>query len=439
MQASAFNLLLLLLYCLSSAVPAFAAEEMNMSGAVERGLKANPGLQAVKEELQGSDYGVKAAKSAFAPQFSSGYGYTKLDRPPSPLNKNRDRWRFHFNIHQPICTGFQLLAAHEKAKLIRENKEAKLKKARLELTARIRQTFLSLLAFREEERSARQALERLQAHLRVSRAFYESGVKTKLDVLQAQSDVAEARQQLLTARMGSGTQKARLDSLLAVDSQSEEISYHGRLNFIPVKISLPECLREAKLKRPDVKMAQKSALIASEDARIVASDFYPELGADFDYYRYGDGPEVDGSEFQDPSEWQMGVSLQWKFFEWGKTYFEYKQARKGQMRIEAELEDLLLNVQFEVKASYLDIQTSKQKIKVARSGLREAKEGYRMAKARYQSQVGTSTEVLDAQTRLAESEANLTAALKEYLSAAVNLLSAIGREKYSIMNAPAIY
>lgn len=417
------------------APPVAAGNKMDMSAAVRRGLEANPGLQAARHELAGSEFGEEASKAAFGPSVRAGYGYTGLDEVPHfqrIRTGDRDNWALHLKVSQPVFTGFRLMNGYEKAKLARENKEAKLKRARLELIRNIQESFLRLLEFREKARSAEDTVKRLKEHLKVSRSFYEVGVRPRLDVLEARADVADAEQKLLRVRNGERTMHARLNSLLGF-AVNRDVHYSGALEFVPVELSVRDCFKEARNNRPDVRMAEKSVEIAVRDINLTASDFYPHIAAEFDYYSQGDDPGVDGSEYQDPSEWQVGVNLSWKVFEWGKTYYEYKRAREGKSRIESELEELLHQVAYEVQSAYLRVRETRERIKVARAGLTEAREGYRMARARYKAQVGTNAQVLDAQDRLSRSEANLTAAMSGYLRAAAELLAAMGREQTDIL------
>jgi len=57
-----------------------------------------------------------------------------------------------------------------------------------------------------------------------------------------------------------------------------------------------------------------------------------------------------------------------------------------------------------------------------------ARESYRMALARYQAQVGTNTDVLDAQAKVSSSEASLSQALSDYQTALSNLYVAMGEK-----------
>ncbi|HCO11866.1 MAG TPA: TolC family protein, partial [Desulfonauticus sp.] len=156
-----------------------------------------------------------------------------------------------------------------------------------------------------------------------------------------------------------------------------------------------------------------------------------QVEADFDYYRYGEDPRVDGTKFKDPSQWQVSVGLKWNFFESGQSFYKVKQAQSNIFRLESEYQNLKNTLSFEVKAAYLKVQSQKQSIIVAKKGLAEAEEGFRLAQARYEAKVGTNTDVLDAQARLSKAEANYIQAMADYLIALANLNKAMGKEEFS--------
>ena len=443
MKSSVFpclSLLILLLF-----VPAHnagAGDVLDLEATVKTGLERNHSLQAVREALIGTEYGVRSARGAFGPRLSTSYSYSRLDEPPmvgidprtgERIKGSRNVWTMNFNIEQPLFTGFNILSNFERAKLGNEQAESQLSRAELELVLEIQNTFLDLLAARETVRVAEDSLTRLRSHLNRSQSFYDVGLAPRLDVLQAQVDVAQAEQDLISARNGVDNLTAGLNMLLNLPLE-QEVFYHGELDFLPFELTLEECRELALRNRPDIFIADKSIQIALKDEKITASTFYPQLGASFNYTRHGDDPGVSGTRHRDASEWRAGVQMQWTLFEWGRRYYAYKQAGQNTRQLMSEYENLLYIVVFEVKSSYLNINESRQRITVARQGIEEAREGYRMAEARYEAQVGTSTDVLDAQARLSEAEANLIRANADYLKALAAIYNAMGRVNINLKN-----
>jgi outer membrane protein len=417
-----------------------AGEVLDLEAAVNMGLERNHSIQAVREALKGTEYGILSARGAFGPRLKTSYAYTRLDEtptardpgpPPREIKDSRNVWTMNFNIYQPLFTGFNILSNFEKSRLRNEQAESQLSRAELELVLEIQNTFLDLLAARESVRVAQDSVTRLESHLNVSQSFYEVGLAPRLDVLQAQVDVAQARQDQISAMNVVGNLTARLDMLLNLPP-GQEVSYQGELDFRPFNLGLEECRALALKNRPDIFIADKSVQIALKDEKITASSFYPQVGASFDYNRRGDDPTVSGSRLYDQSEWRAGVQLEWTFFEWGRTYYAHQQAEQSTRQLMEEYQDLLNIVVFEVKSSYLNIDESRQRIFVAREALAEARESYRMSQARYEAQVGTNTDVLDAQAKLSGAEANLIRASADYLKALASIYNAMGQKNISL-------
>ncbi len=414
---------------------AWAAETLTMRDAVEAGLRSNPSILAVREALAASDYAVKSAKAAFGPSLSTQYGYTRLDERPQAFGANAgtlDNWELAFNVHQPLFTGFNLLTTHEKTMLQKEQVASQVDNAELRLTVAIQDAFLRLLQARENVRSAEDSLVRLRSQLKVSTAFYDVGLRPKLDMLQAEVDVATAEQLLLTAKNNEATLNAELNTLVG-KSVEADVEYVGDLRYFPMSLTLAECLEHADRHRPDLRIARQAVMVAEKDKVLAAVPYYPQVGADFNYIRAGEDPLVHGGDYHKPSHWNAQVGLKWTLFEWGKTYYGERQAEKNVSRLGQEYQSLEDEAAFEVKRSFLQIQSAEKRIAAARQGLVAAKESYRMALARYEAQVGTNTDVLDAQAKQTQSEALLNEALSDYGRAVAGLYGAMGQKNPELL------
>ena len=323
---AAFAAALVLTWSLvAMAAPACAATVYNLQQAVEQALEANPGMQAVRHELLGAEDGRKAARGAFLPSATVTYGYTRYDhKQPNrdQVTADNDVWAAGLNIHQNLFTGFNILSSYQKAQLGRENTEAKVRYTELSLVTNVQQNFLALLKAREDVRSATDSVTRLKEQLKVTQAFHDVGLKPRLDVLQAEVDLARAEDFLIAAENRVATQMARMNTLLNLDLDAD-VDYEGDLNYQPFSMGIDEALERAYKDRPDLYMAAKSVQIAIKDKKIVDSGFYPQIGADFDWSTFGDHPMADGNEYSktEYSEWTVGVGASWKFWAWGSTYY----------------------------------------------------------------------------------------------------------------------
>ncbi len=403
----------------------------DMKSAVERGLEANPSMVAARAALSSAEYGVWSAASDLGPTASATYGPNWLDRKTAAGAGNTDDyWAAHLNISQPLFAGFALLSSLQKSSLNEEYYAANLDQAELNLIKQIQIAFLGLLEGRMNVKSAQDAVERLLSQSKVTQAFYDVGLKPKLDVLQAAVDLATAQQNLLTAENSVATSLAQLNTLLNLPLNAE-VEYLGGLeSIIPFTASLEECLVRAYDARPDIIMGLKSARMAAKDSNIALADILPAIYGNFDWYKLGDDADLD-AESPDWARaraeyWTASISLSYTLKPLGGDVADILAAEKTLSKMLAQLEETRLNAGYEVKEKYLNLHEAEDRIEVARKSVEAAEESYRMAEARYQAQVGTNTDVLDAQARLSESEAQLISALADYNRALAELYAAMG-------------
>jgi outer membrane protein TolC len=401
--------------------------------AVEYGLANNPTMVSARAQLLGSEYAQKSAMADFFPTATATYGFLSYDRQPKNsgvATGDQTSWYSQLNLHQPVFTGFSLLSTYQKAKLTKEQNEAKLTQTELALISAIQTYYLSHLKAKMDVKSANDSVERLQSQLKVTQAFYEVGLKPKLDVLQAEVDLATAQQTQLTAKNSLDTTRAKLNSLLNLPLEAP-VEYVGELTYSPFSMDLASCLSLAYKNRPDILIGIKSVSIAEKDQTISGSSFYPQVGADYNYYKKGDAPGMQDSKYlsaQGKEYWTVGASASWTFFQWGSTYNSYKSSGETVNKLRADLENTKLGAGFEVKQYLLSQREAADRIDVARKSVETARESYRMALARYQAQVGTNTDLLTAQASVSSSEASLSQALADYQTALSNLYVAMGEK-----------
>ncbi len=409
------------------------APALTLAQAVGKALADNPQIASAQTIIKAAQHGIHSAQGGFYPKASGGYKYTLYNQVAPLAGRSDHQFQLFFNVKQNIFTGWNLDETLGKAKLQYEQAQANLSDTELSLILSVQENFLNMLAAREDLRSARDAVTRLESQLQVTQAFYDVGLKPRLDVLQAETDLAGAEDGLLKAQNAVATQQARLNTLLAMPIEAE-VAYVGELAYAPLPLELPTALEKAYKNRPDMWLASLAVDIARKDAGVARSALFPQVSADFSWYRQGEDPDVNGGSYNetDFTGWDASITGSYELFDGGESRNAWKQAQESAASLAQDLRNLRLEVAFDVKSKILDIEEAAKRIKVARVGVASAKEGYRMAVARYQAQVGTNTDVLDAQARLTTAEANLTSALADYQIALARFYVAIGERNQAL-------
>lgn len=410
--------------------PALPTRPLGMVEAVERALGQNPSLGSQEAQARASEEYRKSRRGTFGPRLGLSYSANKQERDSSPSSSRPPEmgtWSFGINVTQPVFQGLRLLANYQAAMLQSDSDLAALRRAELSMTEQVQTAFLACLAADETARSEREALARLKDQLRITRAFYEVGLRPRLDVLQAEVDVSQAESSLVQAENRRDTGYAQLNTLLGFPANSA-IAYQGELAHIPFRMTLEQCLQKAYAQRPDLFMAKKAVEIAKKNQLAVQSDYYPQIEAYYRINKQGNTPGMQrmGSQGSRVDTWEIGASATWNVFQWGVTWYEDKRAGWQVTRMRHEEESLKLDVGYEIKSRFLAVREAEKRITLAETAIVQAREAYEAALARYREQVGTNFDVLDASSNLTRAQANLTSARADYLTALAQLYAAMG-------------
>ena len=403
---------------------------LDMAAAVARALERNPSLGAQEAQSRASEEGRKSARGAFGPKLGMTYSATRQERATQPSSSKPPRlgsYAWGVEISQPVFQGFMLLNSYQKAALQADSDKAALRQAELAMTEQVQTEFLNYLRAEENVRSEGDSLARLRDQLRITTAFYEVGLRPRLDVLQAEVNVSEAENLLIKAENTRDTAQARLNTLLGLTAAAPA-RYVGRLEHVPFRRSLEQCLEAAYRQRPDLLMAAKAVEMAAKDRGMKQSDYYPQIEAYYNVNQSGNTPDLQrrGEGGGRAANWEVGARAVWNVFQWGATYYADQQAGWQVTRLRHEEENLKLNVGYDIKSRLLAVHEAEKRIAVAEKGVTQAREAYDAALARYQEQVGTNFDVLDASANLTRAQASLTGARADYLTALAQIYVAMG-------------
>ena len=410
---------------------------LTMSQAVNKALRDNPRVAAAQAGVQAAAEGVKAARGAFGPALGASYSITAAEQPISNT-AGRQQAVLRTGLTQELFAGFKTLATWQQTALQAEQEKENQRNVDLTLVQQVQESYLEYLKALENIRSARDALQRLKSQRQVTQAFFNEGLRPRLDLLQADVDVSRAEALLIQAENTRSTQAARLNTLLNLPV-TDDVEYMGSLDPIPFSFGFAHSLERASRQRPDLRMAALSVDIAGKEREKVQSGYYPRISATANWSTRGSGWDAAGSSGMSTgySDREVTLSADWTIFDWGQTWYADRQAGFTQTRLKAEAENLRQEVAYEIKSRLLMASDAERRIAVAQKSVTQAKEAYDVAVARYQAQVGTNTDVLDAQAKLSLEESGLTGAKADYLSALARLYVAMGEIHADLSEAPA--
>ena len=406
---------------------------LTLEESIQLALERNLEVQVAKEEILFAREGKNRARTGFLPRLSADYEYRRLSEASTTVggitaeNADQDQYRFTGTVAQPLFSGFQILSNYQLAKLGLDVAKIQLQRTRLDLILAVKKSYFEILRAEKISQVAEQSVLQLQEGVRVAQNFVQVGMRPKVDVLDAETRLGEAELQLIVANNDTGVAKARFNTVLRQPIDTP-VAVVDILTTESYERSYESSQQIALQHRPELLEANKNVAIAEKEVTLVKSDYYPDVTLSANYYRQGDDPTVDGSDFVDRENWDIVAGATWTFFEWGKTRYATNQQRARLRQAQESLEQIKDGILLEVKTAFLSVQAAERGIRVAAKSVESAEENFRISQERYKEQVATATEILDAQTRLTQARTNYTNDLVVFNLARAALVRAMGLE-----------
>jgi outer membrane protein TolC len=164
--------------------------------------------------------GVRAARAPYFPTLAVNYARNGLGSSSAfnPLPPNfRYSGQLRFSVNVPVFDQFNRQQALAQAQVAEASADADARDARLAAAQTVAAQLAALGTARAQAAAQRVAITAGEEALRVQRQRYRLGVATVLDVLTAQTQLAQARFQLAQARFAARTARAQLEALAGRD------------------------------------------------------------------------------------------------------------------------------------------------------------------------------------------------------------------------------
>jgi len=126
------------------------------------------------------------------------------------------------------------------------------------------------------------------------------------------------------------------------------------------------------------------------------------------------------------------ASLKFNIFDGGRIGADVIQAKAALKQRQDELADLGGQIDYQVRAAFLDIQSAADQVAVAKSNLELANQTLEQARDRFSAGVTDNIEVVQAQQSVASANDNLISALFGHNLAKVALARALGAAQQGI-------
>ncbi|MBN2209113.1 MAG: TolC family protein, partial [Candidatus Coatesbacteria bacterium] len=261
----------------------------------------------------------------------------------------------------------------------------------------------------------------LERHLRDAEAGFAAGTIARFEVLRAETQLANARQGLISAQNGVQLARAAFNNVLGrpIDTPVDLIEPPAA-SF--VELELAACVETALKSRPEILQSEMLLDVNEKLVDVAKISGKPKLNFLWNYNRNFDVTMFNPRE----SSWAAFLTASMSIYDGGATQAAVDMADSDAETAKLTLEQVVNGVTLDAKQSYLSLSESQERIRAAETALEQARESMRLAEVRYKSGVSVQLELLDAQAALTLAETNHVNALYDYQIALAKLERAVG-------------
>jgi outer membrane protein TolC len=267
-------------------------------------------------------------------------------------------------------------------------------------------------------------LEAAERNLRDTQLREEVGVGTRFDVLQAEVQVANARQTLTQAtsqRQISQRQLARrLNIQPSIDLTTLAVNIAGAW-----PLSLEESIVLAFQNRSELEQFLVEREFNDAQRQASLSAVRPNLGLFAQYGVQSLLSSSSGASSSIDDGFSLGAQFNWRLFDGGAARASADQSEIDIETDESEFESARNDIRVQVEEAYYTLVSNQSNIDTASVAVNQAEEALELANLRFNAGVGTQLEVINAIRDLTEAQGNLVTAVLEYNRALARLERAV--------------
>ena len=456
-----FLLSMLLFSMPSQAIESITAgQTLSLEDCVSIALNNSPQLKIYENQRDISKTQVNLAKTDYAPTFGIGTGYntTYAD------SNNNDAYSVDVSVRQLLYNFGKTGAKIKMQKLNLESAEFNMENAIIDTVYNVKMAYYEVLAAKASKDVCVQNVNINEREFNRTKAFFEEGMKSKIDLVNAEVNLSDAKIQLVNAEnayqaalirlnnsmfvagapdyqikntesfnIETPTVEVDLDFVTKVEdidalSETAPAKYEMQVEkqdlltdyvFAPYEISMEDAIKKAYENRPDLKALTATVGAMEESLKYYKREYLPELTAKAGY-TFREANTYGNNSFN------ISAGLDIAALNPFATKYKIDEAKLQVELAQNNVELLKQNIFFEVQDAYVNMQQIEKRIPLLATKVRQALENYQLADGRYEVGLGNFLELQDAKNNYNNAQLSFVQAVFQYNTARVKVEKAMG-------------
>ena len=270
-------------------------------------------------------------------------------------------------------------------------------------------------------------IDTAEAQVKTAKALYDqasdqinAGTSPDIDGLRTKVELQTRQQQLIQAKNNFAIQKLTVARVIGL-APGQEFEFTDKSPYQPLEnMTVDEALKRAYALRSDYQAAMTDVRAAEFSRKGAVAGYLPSLSFNADYGLAGSHPST-ATPVAD-----VRGTLSIPIFQGGSVHGDVLQADARLEQSRERLENLRAQIDSDVRAALLNLQSSADQVKVARSNIDLAEETLTQSRDRFTAGVTDTVEVVQSQEAVASSHEQYISSLYSYNYAKISLVRALG-------------
>ncbi|MEB3333201.1 MAG: TolC family protein [Synechococcaceae cyanobacterium] len=312
-----------------------------------------------------------------------------------------------------------------------------------DLRLQVAQSYFRLQFADDQVQIGQQSVRASLVSLRDARARFQAGVATKLEVLEAETQLARDQQELTNSLSAQATARRSLASILSLPQNVTPTAKDPSRVLGTWLPSLQESIVAAYAFREELDQVLLNISIANSNANAQLGQVQPFLKI-FNNFTTA---RSSGSEFVnsvDPGEYgwaidnTVGLNLTWTLFDGGNARAQYRRQKQVADENRFRFADSRDRIRLEVETSFYQLEGNNRNIATAAREVQSSTESLRLARLRFQAGVTTQREVVNNQRDLTRAQVAYSSAISEYNVRLAELRRRTGLDQIALCQPPSL-
>ncbi len=418
-----------LVVVLGAAAPARAQTVLTLPEALRLAARSSFSADAARLDLAIAREDTARIKSSYYPQITLEGGHLNLDNQPffvsGPIvfpSANQTSWEYKIAAREFLWDGGRrstaMAASRTRESAIGLKGDSDVRRAQ----AAVAERYVTLLSLRGQREVLNQREKALSDYLRVVKDLFEQGMTARNDLLRTEVALRGVGDQASVLENAAATTSEALNKDLGLDPTAPQALPDGLPPPPPVPWNEGACRARAVEQNDGVKALEQKVKALEQAVELKRRDYYPNLVAEVshsyqqnDYLLY---PHVNALF--------LGLSLD--VFDGGARAAQVRQARDEADKARRELEEAKRGVSLAVGQARRDYEEALREVETARANVAASEENLRIIQDQYKEGLARTTDVLDAESVLAESRWRVVHMHYQAYARQAALLAAMGED-----------